>query len=110
MPVTNCSNCPVPDENGISGTGPLQWCKEVYECPVASKKPPTRRFHFFMTLLRLQKAGYTIDNNRLTLDEWQDLGEFKDLIENHKESARLAKMSMEMATAVTLSQFRKHKK
>jgi hypothetical protein len=41
----------------------------------------------------LQKAGYPFKANDLTLEEWQDLGEVNELIEQLKKE-RMMKMRM----------------
>jgi len=68
---------------------------------VATTELPDRRFYWWLTLLKLQAAGFIIDNNRLQLDDWVQLGELKQAVQQQKDSQNLIAMANTLSIGVT---------
>ncbi len=52
-----------------------------------------------LQLYKLKKAGYTIGNNDLPLQQWMELGELTDAIERMKSKDQLAALGNQVATS-----------
>lgn len=85
----------MPSKGGPVGPEePLSWCKNY--CKVAQHPPPDAYFEWIYQCYTLSSAGYTIENNRLTMSEWKDLAFLKALLENREEDQRMSNLTAEL--------------
>lgn len=61
---------------------------------------PSQRFFWMMQLYKLQKAGYTIDNNELPLSDWLELGELSEAIQSTKGREQLMAAGHQMYLSI----------
>lgn len=57
---------------------------------------PDAYFGWIYDCYALASAGYTIENDRLSMTEWKDLSTMKALLESGREDKRLSNLSTEL--------------
>lgn len=84
----------------IDAPKPSEWCTKEYGCKIPDLKAPSVYFGYLFTLYKIQRGGFTIDNNDLSLDDWSALGDITECIEQMQDKSMMSFMGTEMYMSI----------
>lgn len=80
---------------------PCGWCADEYKCAVALNKHPKPYFFSILDYCTLLDAGFTIENNLLSLDEWFDVGTLRSCLKSRMDMLQTRELRDSLMDAIT---------